>query len=109
MDVEDLDKVDPLIMAGVTIVENLCLEARGDHQFMVEDSLTLPKEMEIAFIVANMVTLKESVIKSKMSHREVEDVAGFNSLTFIKEEDNMVVQEAIEEVTCLLCSRFWTA
>ena len=42
LDVEDLDIVDPLIMGGVTVVENLCLEVGGDHQFVVEDNLLLP-------------------------------------------------------------------
>ena len=63
--------------------------------------------METAIIVADMVTLKESVIKSKMTHREVEDVAGLSSLTFIKEEDNMVVQEMTEAVICLPCNMCW--
>ena len=64
----DLAIVDlPTIMAGATTVERLCLEAGGDHQVTV---VTLCcKEMAIAIIVANMVTLKESVIKSRMTHK----------------------------------------
>ena len=88
-------------------MERLCLEAGGDHQFMVGNSLILPKEMEIAIIMGDMVTLKESVIKSKVIPREVEGIADHNSLIFTKEMDNMAIQDQIEVVLYLPCNMCW--
>ena len=100
----DLAIVDlPTIMAGATTVERLCLEAGGDHQVAVVS--LCHKEMAIAIIVANMVTLKESVIKSKMTHKEVEAAAGHSILIFISMVVNMAIKDMIEVVIYLPCNK----
>ena len=102
----DLAIVDlPTIMAGATTVERLCLEAGGDHQVAVVS--LCHKEMAIAIIVANMVTLKESVIKSKMTHKEVEAAAGHSTLIFISEVVSMAIKDMIEVVIYLPCNKYW--
>ena len=94
------------VMAGVTVMERLCLEERGDHQVAVA-SLHC-KEMAIAIIVAYMSTLKESGTKSRMTHKEVEAVVvGHNILIFISMVVSMVVKDRIELVIYLPCNKYW--
>ena len=94
------------IMTGVTIMERLCLEARGDHQ--VTEVNLCHKEMVISVIVANMNTLKESVTRNRMTHKEVEDVVGHNIHIFISEVVIMVVKDCTKVIIYFPCNKYLT-
>ena len=101
----DLVTMDlPIVMAGVTVVERLCLEVGEDHQVKVANLHR--KEMEIAIIVEDMDTLKESVTKNRMTPREVEAVAGHSILTFINVVVSMAVKDRTKVVIYLPCNEY---
>ena len=66
------------------------------------------KEMAVAIIVADMDTLKESVTRNRMTHREIEAVASHSILIFTSVVVNMAVKDRTEVVIYLPCSKYWT-